>query len=538
MPTFKYRVCAGNLMRFSVLKQFERHLARGAALGLMAGLAAGCSSNVARFQDSLFTGSATPSNREVASQPYPGDNLDNTYTGSVQQKRPRPEVPVGRANRQAPANTGTRQWSAPRASTSNMERAPLPAPDGSRRSQRGPQDRPALAPVASERAQSRAAPRELLPSGTAPEARKPARTERPGGTRLTVRRGETLYSLSRRFDVPLEAILAANNMASANELQAGQELVIPSYAYSTSAAASAFDNKQKVASLRPEPAPDERRRDKETPGQPASGHRAVLPQSPKTREDEAGERDNENTAPDTAGNESVHTVVAGDTLYGISRKTGVSVARLKEANGLSGGYLHVGQKLKIPSGDGREVAAERQGSDPETTGSTTASAKAETDERKARKVSTYTPPKDDTVAEESGTEQVASVPDTTGVGRLRWPVGGRVISKFGDGGGGPADDGIDIAVPDGTPVKAAENGVVIYAGDGLKEFGNTVLVRHEDGLVTVYGYASKLLVKRGDTVRRGQEVALSGMSGNADRPKVHFEVRKESAPVDPMKYLK
>ena len=127
-------------------------------------------------------------------------------------------------------------------------------------------------------------------------------------------------------------------------------------------------------------------------------------------------------------------------------------------------------------------------------------------------------------------------PETTGIGKMRW-LFGRVISPYGGNSGGKANDGIDIAVPEGTPVKSAENGVVIYAGDGLKEFGNTVLVRHEDGLVTVYGHAGEIKVARGDKVRRGQEIARSGMSGNADTPKLHFEVRKDSAPVDPAKFL-
>ena len=126
--------------------------------------------------------------------------------------------------------------------------------------------------------------------------------------------------------------------------------------------------------------------------------------------------------------------------------------------------------------------------------------------------------------------------ECTGIGRMRWPVRGRVISGYGTG-GGKANDGIDIQVPEGTPVKAAENGVVIYAGDGLKEFGNTVLVRHEDGLVTVYGHASELTVARGQKVKRGQEIARSGMSGATDLPKLHFEVRKDSAPVDPTSFL-
>ena len=128
------------------------------------------------------------------------------------------------------------------------------------------------------------------------------------------------------------------------------------------------------------------------------------------------------------------------------------------------------------------------------------------------------------------------MPDATGIGRMRWPVRGRVISAYGSG-GGKKNDGIDISVPEGTPVKAAENGVVIYAGDGLKDFGNTVLVRHESGLVTVYGHASELKVSRGQTVKRGQEIAVSGMSGATDAPKLHFEVRKNSAPVDPATFL-
>src|SRR6185312_15667379 len=129
-------------------------------------------------------------------------------------------------------------------------------------------------------------------------------------------------------------------------------------------------------------------------------------------------------------------------------------------------------------------------------------------------------------------DTASAAPDATGVGKMRWPVRGRVITGFGKG-SGRSNDGIDIAVPEGTPVKAAENGVVIYAGDGLKEFGNTVLVRHEDGLVTVYGHASELKVARGDKVKRGQEIAVSGMSGTTDTPKLHFEVRKNSSPVDP-----
>jgi len=118
-----------------------------------------------------------------------------------------------------------------------------------------------------------------------------------------------------------------------------------------------------------------------------------------------------------------------------------------------------------------------------------------------------------------------------------WPVNGNIISSYGQRTGTTTNDGIDIAVPEGTPVKAADGGTVIYAGDGLKEFGNTILIRHEDNIVTVYGHNSKLLVSRGQQVQKGQTIAQSGSSGNAAVAKLHFEVRKNSAPVDPMKYL-
>uniref|UniRef100_UPI002431F707 M23 family metallopeptidase n=3 Tax=Bartonella TaxID=773 RepID=UPI002431F707 len=128
-------------------------------------------------------------------------------------------------------------------------------------------------------------------------------------------------------------------------------------------------------------------------------------------------------------------------------------------------------------------------------------------------------------------------PQATGISKMRWPAQGRILSSFGQKEGSSTNDGIDIMAPEGSSVKAAENGVVIYAGDGLKEFGNTVLIRHENNIVTVYGHNSKILVQRGQKVRRGDEIAKSGMSGNASTPRVHFEVRKNSSPVNPIKYL-
>jgi murein DD-endopeptidase MepM/ murein hydrolase activator NlpD len=120
---------------------------------------------------------------------------------------------------------------------------------------------------------------------------------------------------------------------------------------------------------------------------------------------------------------------------------------------------------------------------------------------------------------------------------FRWPVHGRVITAFGQTVNGAQNDGINLAVPEGTPVKAAEDGVVAYAGNELKGYGNLVLVRHSNGFVTAYAHASELAVKKGETIKRGQVIGKAGATGNVNAPQLHFEVRKGATPVDPMQYL-
>jgi len=120
---------------------------------------------------------------------------------------------------------------------------------------------------------------------------------------------------------------------------------------------------------------------------------------------------------------------------------------------------------------------------------------------------------------------------------FRWPVHGKVIAGFGPRPNGQQNDGINVAVPENTPVKAAEDGVVAYAGSELKGYGNLVLVRHSNGYVTAYAHAKELLVKRGDPIKRGQVIAKSGQTGNVDAPQLHFEVRKGPSPQDPMPML-
>ena len=116
---------------------------------------------------------------------------------------------------------------------------------------------------------------------------------------------------------------------------------------------------------------------------------------------------------------------------------------------------------------------------------------------------------------------------------FRWPARGRIIQGFKSGG----NDGINISVPEGTSVRAAENGTVAYAGSELKGYGNLVLIRHPNGFVTAYANNGELNVKRGEVVKRGQVIAKSGQSGNVSSPQLHFELRKGSTPVDPTSYL-
>jgi murein DD-endopeptidase MepM/ murein hydrolase activator NlpD len=118
-----------------------------------------------------------------------------------------------------------------------------------------------------------------------------------------------------------------------------------------------------------------------------------------------------------------------------------------------------------------------------------------------------------------------------------WPLRGSLIRNLGSSAGSAPNPGIDIATPAGTDIRAAEAGVVAYAGNELKTYGNMILVRHSGGFVTAYAHASKLMVKVNDQVRRGQVIAKSGQTGSVTAPQLHFEMRKGATPVDPLQYL-
>jgi murein DD-endopeptidase MepM/ murein hydrolase activator NlpD len=227
-----------------------------------------------------------------------------------------------------------------------------------------------------------------------------------------------------------------------------------------------------------------------------------------------------------------HLIQRGDTGIAIAQAYGVPWADIVDANGLSEPYLlRAGWRLLIPGGGPTgtqpSTAAQRAAAfhldiDDLVTGSEPAVAENREPVRPTRSPSR-------TLA---STTPVAT--PSRLVGGFSWPVQGNIISSFGPGAAGVRNDGIQIAVPDGTPVHAAADGVVAYVGSSIPSLGGLIIIKHGDGYTTVYGNAQKLLVKRGQSVRRGETIALSGETGSVAQPSVHFEIRKGRDPVDPL----
>jgi murein DD-endopeptidase MepM/ murein hydrolase activator NlpD len=286
------------------------------------------------------------------------------------------------------------------------------------------------------------------------------------------------------------------------------------------------------------------------PPPPARNYRssAVSPSTPMTSGAAAPSR--------PAQASGVHVVASGDTLSSISRSYGKSRADIAAANNIAPDtQVRIGQRLAIPGTQQSQIktaavaapttpaaqrgAPERNLTPPPvpSTLKPTAAAKPAEPVRTASLEPVATA-RLATPAAESAAEASADAPSVTGATpTFRWPARGRVIAGFGAKPNGQQNDGINLSVPEGTSIKAAEDGVVAYAGNELKGYGNLVLVRHSNGYVTAYAHASELSVKRGEQVKRGQIIAKAGQTGSVTSPQLHFEIRKGSSPVDPMQYL-
>jgi murein DD-endopeptidase MepM/ murein hydrolase activator NlpD len=235
----------------------------------------------------------------------------------------------------------------------------------------------------------------------------------------------------------------------------------------------------------------------------------------------------------------IYIVAPGDTIYSVSGRFGVDMRTLVAMNGLAAPYqVSAGQQLKMPVRGEPEQAprgtstsgvadARDTSSVPLPRPRPTNVSKGVTTGGSAEKASRPA------VATRSSGRSFPLRPPSRGGKRFLWPVRGRIISNFGPREGGLHNDGINIAAPKGVPILAADNGIVAYAGKELRGFGNLLLIKHAGGWTTAYAHAQRLLVKRGDRVKRGQTIGTIGNSGGVGRSQLHFELRRGARAVDP-----
>ncbi|MCB1506840.1 MAG: peptidoglycan DD-metalloendopeptidase family protein [Hyphomicrobiaceae bacterium] len=340
----------------------------------------------------------------------------------------------------------------------------------------------------------------------------PAPTDNSDG--IEVQRGDTLYSLARRNNVTVKELMAANSLSSPM-IHPGQRLRMPGSGGTIAA----------PQETRPAP----------------RSHVAAAPRVPVAEN------------PSNWGGS--YTVQPGDSLFKIARTHNVRTADLQSANAITNPrQLKPGAVIRVPGANTTPTFAEAKAAPREEQPATPpniASTTQPTVINSERQVAALTtnrmidapaaPAAPAASAEQSGVakpvQTVSITPSQVGVGKLRWPSKGKVISGFGQRTDGTHNDGINIALPIGADVHAAEEGEVAYAGSELKGYGNLILLRHDNGWVTAYAHADQMLVKRGDKVRRGDIIAKAGKTGQVDQPQLHFELRQGSKPVDPLPYL-
>jgi murein DD-endopeptidase MepM/ murein hydrolase activator NlpD len=338
------------------------------------------------------------------------------------------------------------------------------------------------------------------------------------GDTYRVRRGDRLGELADGFGLSVAALAAANGLQPPYVIRVGQELRVPGQTPGAgpkatmvaqrgggSTAVAAID----VAPLAPKRLTSEAGSAREGGKGTQIAALDLAPLSPAATKAAAPAAAAALTptakpakAPATgaASADERYTMRSGETLSGIAGRLQVGLGELAQANGIKPPYrVYAGQKLRIPGGgEGyRTTVVDLGDTEPRTV-------------RLAR-----------------------GAPPPLQGGDFLWPVNGKVIGKY-----GPIDqwrrrDGIDIAAPRGAPVLAAQDGIVAYAGSGIRGYGEMILLRHDQGYITTYAHNASLLVEVGDVVRRGQVIARVGESGDATQSMLHFELRKGRQPIDP-----
>ncbi len=321
-----------------------------------------------------------------------------------------------------------------------------------------------------------------------------------GGSPVVVGTNDSVSTLSQRFGVPSAAILSANGYDSASQVKPGARIVIPVFNGAGGSAVAAKPANAEPANAEPQvadaadPAPVKAKKHKAEP--------VVADASPD--------------APAKVKH---------------AKKSPVGTAVADAAPAMAPAALATPLAVAAPLA--KKPANPQVAQVPAPQPSVVAMAPAKLDPKKKPAADVGTDPQPTASLTPQGATAVASGDSASGNPEFRWPARGRIIQGFKSGG----NDGINISVPDGTSVRAAESGTVAYAGSDLKGYGNLVLIRHPNGFVTAYANNSEISVKRGQTVKRGDIIAKSGESGNVNAPQLHFELRKNSQPVDPTDYL-
>lgn len=344
-----------------------------------------------------------------------------------------------------------------------------------------------------------------------------------GGTQITVSQSDSLNQMSTRFGVPASAILSANGLTGAGQITPGRQIVIPVYN------ASGMNPAAAPMSARPARAAEEKREDaKHVEARKDQAKRA-------TAEKEAAKDASRKEAAKEAAKEASarkESAAKEASAKKASEEKARKAAALKDAERKQ--HVRPGQTAQAePKADAKAKAAEAKASAKAEAAQKLAEARATKDA--SQKAAAAEKPEKAAAREtakpskpEPAVAEAAAVSES-----FRWPAKGRVIAGYGTSG----NEGINIAMPEGTSVKAAEDGTVAYAGSDVKGYGKLVLVRHANGYVSAYAHNGEIDVKPGEKVKRGQTIAKSGASGNVTSPQLHFEIRKGGAPVDPMSQL-
>ncbi len=356
------------------------------------------------------------------------------------------------------------------------------------------------------------------------------------GTRLllqprsnyVVRAGDTIQKIAQSQGVSQSALIQLNGLSAPYALRTGQSLILPSGMDASSSPTNVAVGQSFVM---PAATPDGSTAPTTAPSSGVS--KAALPPLPSAKA----------TGAQAAGTQAATNATGAPEVLAPAT---TAAAKKIETQPMSAATN------QVQAAQTQVQSAQTQAAQAQSQAQTQAQSQAQAAKNQA--ASNLPPPADPVMppdpffADDQGGKSSATTPTTTqtaakpvtaatGNGQFGWPVQGNVISKFGATADGLRNDGINIAAPAGAPVQAAADGVVAYAGNELRGFGNMVLIRHPNGWVTAYAHNQSLTVKKGDQVKRGQTIARVGSTGNVQSPQLHFEIRKGTSAVDPMKYL-